>query len=68
VCGVGNGRLMRQEISMRPFQLVTGGQWKGTAFGGYKSRVQVRCQGLRVKRMRGEGGRGGQQQLVGDEG
>jgi hypothetical protein len=35
-----------QEISTRPFQLVTGRQWKGTAFGGYKSRVQVRCQGL----------------------
>jgi hypothetical protein len=32
-----------QEISTRPFQLVTGRQWKGTAFGGYKSRVQVLC-------------------------
>ena len=31
-----------QEISTRPFQLVTGRTWKGTAFGGYKSRVQVR--------------------------
>jgi len=30
-----------QEISTRPFQLVTGRQWKGTAFGGWKSRVQV---------------------------
>ena len=30
-----------QEISTRPFQLVTGRTWKGTAFGGYKSRVQV---------------------------
>jgi len=30
-----------QEISTRPFQLVTGRQWKGTAFGGYKSRSQV---------------------------
>lgn len=30
-----------QEICTRPFQLVTGRQWKGTAFGGYKSRVQV---------------------------
>ena len=27
-----------QEISTRPFQLVTGRQWMGTAFGGYKSR------------------------------
>lgn len=30
-----------QEISTRPFQLVTGRQWKGTAFGGYKSRLQI---------------------------
>lgn len=26
-----------QEISTRPFQLVTGRTWKGTAFGGWKS-------------------------------
>lgn len=32
-----------QEISTRPFQLVTGRRWMGTAFGGYKSRIQVRC-------------------------
>jgi Zn-dependent alcohol dehydrogenase len=30
-----------QEISTRPFQLVTGRVWKGTAFGGFKSRSQV---------------------------
>lgn len=30
-----------QEISTRPFQLVTGRVWKGTAFGGFKSRTQV---------------------------
>ncbi|EFJ15470.1 hypothetical protein SELMODRAFT_149322 [Selaginella moellendorffii] len=30
-----------QEISTRPFQLVTGRVWKGTAFGGYKSRSDV---------------------------
>jgi S-(hydroxymethyl)glutathione dehydrogenase / alcohol dehydrogenase len=30
-----------QEIRTRPFQLVTGRQWKGTAFGGWKSRLQV---------------------------
>ena len=30
-----------QEISTRPFQLVTGRSWKGTAFGGWKSRDQV---------------------------
>lgn len=32
-----------QELHTRPFQLVTGRQWKGTAFGGYKSREQVRA-------------------------
>lgn len=26
-----------QEISTKPFQLVTGRVWKGTAFGGWKS-------------------------------
>jgi len=26
---------------LRPFQLVTGRTWKGTAFGGFKSRPQV---------------------------
>jgi S-(hydroxymethyl)glutathione dehydrogenase/alcohol dehydrogenase len=30
-----------QEISTRPFQLVTGRVWRGTAFGGYKSRLAV---------------------------
>ena len=30
-----------QEISTRPFQLVTGRVWKGTAFGGVKGRTQV---------------------------
>ena len=30
-----------QEISTRPFQLVTGRVWRGTAFGGWKSRQQV---------------------------
>jgi len=30
-----------QEISTRPFQLVTGRSWMGTAFGGWKSRPQV---------------------------
>ena len=29
------------EISTRPFQLVTGRIWKGTVFGGYKSRTDV---------------------------
>jgi len=29
------------EISTRPFQLVTGRTWKGTAFGGFKSRRDV---------------------------
>ena len=30
-----------KEISTRPFQLVTGRVWKGTAFGGSKGRTQV---------------------------
>lgn len=30
-----------KEISTRPFQLVTGRVWKGTAFGGFKSRSEV---------------------------
>ena len=30
-----------QEISTRPFQLVTGRVWKGTAFGGAKGRRDV---------------------------
>jgi len=30
-----------KEIATRPFQLVTGRTWKGTAFGGWKSRSQV---------------------------
>ncbi|CAM6014888.1 unnamed protein product [Sphagnum balticum] len=29
------------EVSTRPFMLVTGRTWKGTAFGGYKSRTDV---------------------------
>lgn len=29
------------EIATRPFQLVTGRTWKGTAFGGFKSRTEV---------------------------
>merc|ERR1711935_1109803 len=29
------------QISTRPFQLVTGRVWKGTAFGGFKSRTDV---------------------------
>jgi S-(hydroxymethyl)glutathione dehydrogenase/alcohol dehydrogenase len=30
-----------QEISTRPFQLVTGRVWRGTAFGGVKSRTEL---------------------------
>jgi S-(hydroxymethyl)glutathione dehydrogenase/alcohol dehydrogenase len=38
VVGVaGSGK----EISTRPFQLVTGRVWKGTAFGGWKSREAI---------------------------
>jgi S-(hydroxymethyl)glutathione dehydrogenase/alcohol dehydrogenase len=30
-----------QEIATRPFQLVTGRTWKGTAFGGARGRTDV---------------------------
>lgn len=30
-----------EEISTRPFQLVTGRSWRGTAFGGYRGRTDV---------------------------
>jgi S-(hydroxymethyl)glutathione dehydrogenase/alcohol dehydrogenase len=30
-----------QEIKTRPFQLVTGRVWKGSAFGGVKGRTQL---------------------------
>jgi S-(hydroxymethyl)glutathione dehydrogenase/alcohol dehydrogenase len=30
-----------QEIATRPFQLVTGRVWKGTAFGGVRGRTEV---------------------------
>ena len=30
-----------QEITTRPFQLVTGRVWKGTAFGGARGRTDV---------------------------
>ena len=30
-----------QEISTRPFQLVTGRVWRGTAFGGARGRTDV---------------------------
>jgi S-(hydroxymethyl)glutathione dehydrogenase / alcohol dehydrogenase len=30
-----------QEIKTRPFQLVTGREWKGTAFGGARGRTDV---------------------------
>lgn len=41
-----------QEISTRPFQLVTGRVWRGTAFGGVKSRSQL--PGLVDEYMNGE--------------
>jgi Zn-dependent alcohol dehydrogenase len=30
-----------KELATRPFQLITGREWKGTAFGGWKSRSDV---------------------------
>jgi S-(hydroxymethyl)glutathione dehydrogenase/alcohol dehydrogenase len=41
-----------QEIRTRPFQLVTGRVWKGTAFGGVKGRSQL--PGMVEQAMRGE--------------
>jgi len=41
-----------QEISTRPFQLVTGRTWKGTAFGGVKGRSQL--PGMVEEAMRGD--------------
>lgn len=32
-----------EEIKTRPFMLVTGRVWRGTAFGGYQSRSEVYC-------------------------
>jgi S-(hydroxymethyl)glutathione dehydrogenase/alcohol dehydrogenase len=41
-----------QEISTRPFQLVTGRKWMGTAFGGVKGRTQL--PGMVEDAMRGD--------------
>jgi len=41
-----------QEIATRPFQLVTGRVWRGTAFGGVKGRTQL--PGMVEQAMRGE--------------
>jgi S-(hydroxymethyl)glutathione dehydrogenase / alcohol dehydrogenase len=41
-----------QEISTRPFQLVTGRKWMGTAFGGVKGRSQL--PGMVEEAMRGD--------------
>jgi len=41
-----------EEIATRPFQLVTGRVWKGTAFGGVKGRSQL--PGIVDEAMRGE--------------
>lgn len=41
-----------QEISTRPFQLVTGRTWKGSAFGGVKGRTQL--PGMAEDAMRGD--------------
>ncbi|MDI9332810.1 MAG: S-(hydroxymethyl)glutathione dehydrogenase/class III alcohol dehydrogenase [Cytophagales bacterium] len=41
-----------QEISTRPFQLVTGRVWRGSAFGGVKGRTQL--PGMVEAAMRGE--------------
>lgn len=40
-----------EEIATRPFQLVTGRVWKGSAFGGVKGRTQL--PGIVEKYMKG---------------
>ena len=40
-CAHTHMTICRKEISTRPFQLVTGRRWIGTAFGGWKSRSDV---------------------------
>jgi S-(hydroxymethyl)glutathione dehydrogenase / alcohol dehydrogenase len=57
-----------QEIRTRPFQLVTGRQWKGTAFGGWKSRKQVPELVQRVLLGGGGGGKGGEDAAAGEGG
>ena len=53
VCGAGVGWAgAGQEISTRPFQLVTGRKWMGTAFGGVKGRTQL--PGMVEDAMRGD--------------
>lgn len=34
-------RVAAGEVSTRPFQLITGRTWKGSAFGGWQSRSDV---------------------------
>ncbi|PID64205.1 MAG: S-(hydroxymethyl)glutathione dehydrogenase/class III alcohol dehydrogenase, partial [Gammaproteobacteria bacterium] len=41
-----------QEISTRPFQLVTGRVWRGTAFGGVRGRSEL--PGMVLQAMQGE--------------
>jgi S-(hydroxymethyl)glutathione dehydrogenase/alcohol dehydrogenase len=41
-----------KEIKTRPFQLVTGRVWRGSAFGGVKGRTQL--PGMVEQAMRGE--------------
>ena len=36
-----NSRTLFLEISTKPFQLVTGRTWKGSAFGGWKGRDDI---------------------------
>ena len=44
--------LITSTVQTRPFQLVTGRKWMGTAFGGYKSRRDVPV--LVTKYMKGD--------------
>ncbi|KAF8738151.1 hypothetical protein AX14_011737 [Amanita brunnescens Koide BX004] len=41
VCTIIGVAASGQEVSTRPFQLVTGRTWRGTAFGGVKGRTEI---------------------------
>jgi S-(hydroxymethyl)glutathione dehydrogenase/alcohol dehydrogenase len=41
VCNIIGVAPAGAEISTRPFQLVTGRTWKGSAFGGVKGRTEI---------------------------
>jgi S-(hydroxymethyl)glutathione dehydrogenase/alcohol dehydrogenase len=51
---IGVAAVPGEEISIRPFQLVTGRVWRGTAFSGVKGRSQCRITSGEMKYLAGE--------------